>query len=150
MITTYQTAYSEQINREIEQMPDEYLPMLHKMIRLFRESVTFKPAEESFRQGWKEAMLGETAPIFELWAGTANPWLLMDALYADGPLQAQLKYEPRIEALVRLPEDQSLCEQLMGLLRPAPHMCQEHLDTRYCSRTQADPPDAGGVHGRSE
>jgi hypothetical protein len=68
-MSTYQTMYVEQISREIDQMPDEYLPMLLKVIRLFRETVTLKPAEESFRQGWQEALRGETAPISDLWAG---------------------------------------------------------------------------------
>ena len=31
--------------------------------------VTLKPAEESFRQGWKEVMQGEALPISELWEG---------------------------------------------------------------------------------
>lgn len=35
----------------------------------FRESVTLKPAEASFRQGWKEALAGETRPVSELWEG---------------------------------------------------------------------------------
>jgi len=28
-----------------------------------------KPAEESFKQGWKEALRGEIIPISELWDG---------------------------------------------------------------------------------
>ena len=35
--------------------------------RLIRESVVLKPAEDSFRQGWKETMAGETRPVSELW-----------------------------------------------------------------------------------
>lgn len=61
----------------------------------------------------------------------AIAWLLMDALYADGPLLARLKHERGIEALVRLPEDRRLYEQLFGLLRGAPTAWREHLDTRY-------------------
>jgi hypothetical protein len=30
---------------------------------------TLKSAEECFRQGWKEAMTGETVPLSELWEG---------------------------------------------------------------------------------
>ena len=33
------------------------------------ESVTLKPAEASLRQGWKEALAGETKPVSELWEG---------------------------------------------------------------------------------
>jgi hypothetical protein len=32
-----------------------------------RESITLKPAEESFRQGWQEALRGETRPVSDLW-----------------------------------------------------------------------------------
>jgi len=55
--------------REIRQMPREYWPNLLQLIRLFRESVTLKPAEMSFRQGWQEIMTGQTRPVSELWEG---------------------------------------------------------------------------------
>jgi len=50
-------------------MPEEYLPNLLQIIRLFRESVALKPAETSFRKGWREALAGETMPVSELWEG---------------------------------------------------------------------------------
>ncbi len=31
------------------------------------ESITLAPAEKSFRQGWQEALRGETRPVSELW-----------------------------------------------------------------------------------
>ena len=62
------SVYEKQIAKEIEQMPKEYLSNLLKIVRLYRESVTLSPAEESFRQGWKEAMKDETFPIADLWA----------------------------------------------------------------------------------
>jgi hypothetical protein len=62
---------------------------------------------------------------------SAIEWLLMDALYADGPLLARLKYERAIDALVRLPEDRRLYEQLFGLVRADPKAWREHADTRY-------------------
>jgi hypothetical protein len=52
---------------EVEKIPVEYLPFLLEMMRAFRESITLKPAEESFRQGWQEALRGETRPVSELW-----------------------------------------------------------------------------------
>jgi hypothetical protein len=55
--------------REIEQTPKEYWPNLLQLVRLFRESVTLKPAEASFRQGWGEAMEGQTRPVCDLWDG---------------------------------------------------------------------------------
>jgi hypothetical protein len=66
-MTAFATTYAEQIKQEIEQTPDEYLPILLEMVHLFRQSVTLKPAEGSFRQGWHEALAGETMPIAELW-----------------------------------------------------------------------------------
>ncbi len=68
-MTTYQATYAERIRKEIEQMPDEYLPLLFELIRLFRQSIALKPAEESFRQGWQETLRSETLPISELWTG---------------------------------------------------------------------------------
>ena len=62
-------AYADLLMREIKATPTEYLPALLNMVRLFRESITLKPAENSFRQGWQEAMDGETMPIDELWDG---------------------------------------------------------------------------------
>jgi hypothetical protein len=63
------SAYEKQIVREIRETPTEYWPNLLQLIRLFRESVTLKPAEASFRQGWQEAMMGQTRPLSELWEG---------------------------------------------------------------------------------
>jgi hypothetical protein len=60
---------AKQLAREIKNTPKEYLPNLLQIIRLFREGVTLKPAKASFRQGWKEALAGETRPVSELWEG---------------------------------------------------------------------------------
>ncbi len=68
-MSTYQAAYVEQIGQEVRQTPDEYLPALLEIIRLFRQSIALKPAEESFKQGWQEAMRGETMPVSALWVG---------------------------------------------------------------------------------
>ena len=63
------SAYQEQVADEIKQIPEEYLPNLVQIVRIFRESVSLKPAQDSFRQGWKEALAGETRPVSELWDG---------------------------------------------------------------------------------
>ena len=52
---------------EVEKFPAEYLPFLLEIMRTFRESITLKSAEESLRQGWQEALRGETRPVSELW-----------------------------------------------------------------------------------
>jgi hypothetical protein len=63
------TAYKKQLIHEVQAIPEEYLPNLIQIIRLFNESVTLKPAAESFAQGWKEAQSGMTKPVSELWEG---------------------------------------------------------------------------------
>ena len=68
-LSNYQATYTNLLVQEIEATPVEYLPTLLNMIRLFRESITLKSADDSFRQGWQEAMTGETMPIDELWDG---------------------------------------------------------------------------------
>jgi hypothetical protein len=68
-MNTYPSIYTEKISQEIHKTPDEYLPALLEIVRLFRETVTLKPAELSFRQGWEEAMNGELLPLEQLWDG---------------------------------------------------------------------------------
>jgi len=59
----------EQLIQEFEAVPEEYRPALLSMIRIFRQSITLKPADLSFQQGWGEAMQGETYPLETLWDG---------------------------------------------------------------------------------
>jgi len=61
------SAYRHQVALEIEKIPAEYLPSVLQVLRAFRESVTFKSAEASFRQGWQEALDGDTHQASELW-----------------------------------------------------------------------------------
>ncbi len=63
------SVYEEQLIYEIKAMPQEYLPNLLQIVRLFRESVTLQPAEASFRQGWQETIADQTLPVSELWDG---------------------------------------------------------------------------------
>ena len=66
-MSNYQAMYTNMLIQEINAVPEEYLPTLPGMIRLFRESLTLTPAEISFEQGWQEAMAGATIPVEELW-----------------------------------------------------------------------------------
>ena len=59
--------YEEQLMGEIRETPQEYLPNLLQIVRIFRESVVLKPAEDSFLRGWKEMKEGKTLPVSELW-----------------------------------------------------------------------------------
>jgi len=61
--------YTQQLATEIQQTPVEYLPILLRIVKSYRESVTLSTAEESFRQAWKETLSGETCPISRLWDG---------------------------------------------------------------------------------
>ena len=63
------SAYGEQMMQEFEAVPEEYRPALLSMVRIFRQSLTLKPADLSFEQGWEEAMQGDTFPIESLWDG---------------------------------------------------------------------------------
>ncbi len=64
-----QSRYEEQLIKEMRDTPEEYYPNLLQIVRLFRESVALRPAEDSFRQGWQEAQLRQTKPVSELWKG---------------------------------------------------------------------------------
>lgn len=68
-MTDQSPTFEEQLVHEIRETPGEYWPNLLQLIRLFRESVILKLAEASFRQGWQEAISGQTFPVSELWEG---------------------------------------------------------------------------------
>ena len=72
-MNTYPSTYTRKISKEIRETPDEYLPALLAMVRLFRESVTLKPADESFLQGWAEAMNNQVFPIEQLLETESEP-----------------------------------------------------------------------------
>jgi len=59
----------QQLLAELEGLPEEYLPLLLQMVRVYRESVLLRPASESFRRGWEEAQSSETLPVERLWEG---------------------------------------------------------------------------------
>lgn len=60
-------AYREQVLREVNALPEEYLPYLLQLVQTFRESITLKSAKASFAQGWREAQSGDIAPLQDLW-----------------------------------------------------------------------------------
>jgi len=67
MTTT--TVYREQVLREVNALPDEYLPYLLQLVQTFRESITLKPVAESIEQGWHEARSHAITPLKDLWDG---------------------------------------------------------------------------------
>jgi hypothetical protein len=68
-MSEYQIRFKERLYAEIEATPGEYLPALLDIVRLYRQSVTLRSGADSFRQGWQEAMNGETFPVATLWDG---------------------------------------------------------------------------------
>ena len=58
---------TQQLFKEIQQTPVEYLPILLRIVKSYREAVTLNTATENFRQGWKETLSGDTHPISSLW-----------------------------------------------------------------------------------
>lgn len=64
------SAFAKELYHEIETTPEEYLPALLEIVRGFRHGILLKSADESFRQGMKEALEGNTQPVSELWKGT--------------------------------------------------------------------------------
>ena len=80
-----------------------------------------------------EVVLAMVDELREIAGTDAIEWMLMDALYTDGFILANLKYARQIDVMVRLPEDRRMYEQLMGILRVIPEAWQEHPDVRYLS-----------------
>jgi hypothetical protein len=71
------------------------------------------PASEKGKEAAVTRALVEQ--VLEVAEPKAMSLLLADALYADGPLLAWLKYRKGIDALVSLPEDRLLYQDLHGL-----------------------------------
>lgn len=68
-MATARSIHASELYQEIETTPEEYLPALLEIVRGFRHGIMLKPADESFRQGMKEALTGSTMPVSELWTG---------------------------------------------------------------------------------
>lgn len=70
MVLPMMNDYTRQLHKEIDQTPEEFQPLLLRIVHSFREGVTGLPtAEESFREGWKDVLAGNTYPIETLWNG---------------------------------------------------------------------------------
>lgn len=94
--------------------------------------VAWRYLEGAASEKGKEAAVTRALVEQALAAGgpTAIRLLLADALYADGPLLAWLKYAKGIDALVRLPADRLLYEDLSGLAAGQRLTWREHRYTR--------------------
>lgn len=67
MVADPTTTYREQIHEEVDALPDEQVLMVLKIVQAVRENMALKSAEESFKQGWREAQAGQVLPIETLW-----------------------------------------------------------------------------------
>jgi hypothetical protein len=54
---------TEELISEINQTPEEYRPLLLRIVRSFREGVILPSAETSFKAGWRDAMEDNTKPV---------------------------------------------------------------------------------------
>ena len=90
--------------------------------------VAWRYLEGAASEKGKEAAVTRALVEQVLAAGGAGGMrlLLADGLYADGPLLAWLKYQHGIDALVSLPADRLLYEDLQGLARGRRLAWQEH------------------------
>ncbi len=68
-MTAVQEIIRAQVENEINRIPPEYMENVLRLLRIFRESVVLPSAEDSIRQGWNEALTGDTHPLEELWVG---------------------------------------------------------------------------------
>ncbi|MCT7948780.1 hypothetical protein NG798_03170 [Ancylothrix sp. C2] len=65
----YESLELEGTWEEIVAQSDKLAGQRVRVIVLQNEEESIKSAEESFRQGWYEAMTGQTIPLSELWEG---------------------------------------------------------------------------------
>ena len=66
-MTTKPINVTEALVNEIQQMPEEYRPLLLRIVRSFREGVTLPSVSESFREGWQDVVDGNTHSVDDLW-----------------------------------------------------------------------------------
>ena len=59
--------YLEQLQKEIEQIPEEYRGLLLRIVHSFREGVTLPTAEQSLCEGWHDVVQGNTHSVESLW-----------------------------------------------------------------------------------
>lgn len=68
-LMTAPPAYREQLLREVNALPEEYLPYVLQLVQTFRDSISLKPAAESLTHGWHEARTNQVTPLKDLWDG---------------------------------------------------------------------------------
>ncbi len=66
-MATFDPDYTQQLIDEIEQIPEEFRPLLLRIVHSFREGVTMPSAKENFIEGWQDVKGGKTHSIDSLW-----------------------------------------------------------------------------------
>lgn len=61
--------FLDALSQEGKQVPEEHRERLLQIVHLFRESVSWPSAEESFRAAWQDVKEGRIYPIETLWDG---------------------------------------------------------------------------------
>jgi len=59
--------YLQELQKEIEQTPEEYRGLLLRIVHSFREGVTLPSAKDSFSDGWRDVLHGNVHDIDTLW-----------------------------------------------------------------------------------
>ncbi len=59
--------YLKQLQKEIEQTPEEYRGLLLRIVHSFREGVVLPSAEDSMREGWQDVKQGNNHSVDTLW-----------------------------------------------------------------------------------
>jgi hypothetical protein len=66
---TNEDDFLDALSQEGKQIPEEHRARLLQIVHLFRESVSWPSAAESFESGWQDIKAGRVHPIDTLWDG---------------------------------------------------------------------------------
>jgi hypothetical protein len=72
-MTAEYTDITARLHAEIEQTPEQYRPLLLRLVHSFREGIEedapWPDAAHSFREGWRDFEVGRVHPLDTLWDG---------------------------------------------------------------------------------
>jgi hypothetical protein len=64
---TYINTYYQKAINDIQSIPVEYMPNLLKIINIYKNNISNNTPQQSLEIAWKEANMGNTLPIENLW-----------------------------------------------------------------------------------
>ena len=59
--------FTQQLHQEIEKTPEEFHPLLFRIVHSFREGVTLPSAQESFKEAWQDVKNDNLHSVETLW-----------------------------------------------------------------------------------